>query len=73
MLVAENGVLGVEVFNKSEAIEDALFDLQCTEEYNKIWKKFLETKDEEHSNKLKEKLVKMENDYLIKKGLYEKR
>lgn len=70
MLVAENGVLGVEVLNRSEAIDDALYELECTEEYEKVLKEFLETKNEEISNKLQEKLRKMENDYLRAKGFY---
>lgn len=35
MLVAENGVLRVEVLNRSEAIDDALYELECTEEYER--------------------------------------
>ena len=66
MLVAENGVLGVEVLNRSEAIDDALYELECTEEYNKIWKEYLKTKNEKYYDEL----FKMENDYLRAKGFY---
>lgn len=61
-----NGVLGVEVFNKSEAIEEALFELQCTKEYENLQKEYWET----GNKNIRDKMWAMEREFLKKRGFY---
>ena len=70
MDVKENGVLSVDVFDKGEALDDAIFDYEETEECKKLLKLYHETKDETYYKKycngmdkyLKDKgLIKSEN------------
>lgn len=48
MLVAENGVLGMEVLDREEKLDEAIFDYEETEECKKILKLYHETKDEKY-------------------------
>lgn len=64
MLVAENGVLGVEVIDKGEALDDAIFDYEETEECKRVLRLYHETKDENYYQQYCEGM----DNYLKKQG-----
>ena len=61
-----NGVLGVEVYERGELLDELLFDFEKTEEYKSLWQKYRETKDKKYSDML----WKAEREYLTKRGYF---
>lgn len=69
MLVKESGVLSTEVFDKGEALDDAIFDYEETDECKRILKLYHETKDEAYYKEYCDGMDK----YLKDKGLIKNR